>query len=194
MQPPKRHNEENYRSLFTLANHSRLWRPSIRVGSKRYAFSKRLLLIVAAAVVVGLYALVGSTSAVPKKIQQAVPFSVYYPAQLPPGYVLDMTSFRLPDQGVVLFTVTYGKGKDIIFSEQQQPSRSDIDKFVSNYIPLNTALQFAIGQANVGAYSTAPSIRTVVSLPIHNGPWLIITAPSEVSRSDMVKILESLSK
>lgn len=169
-------------------------RPSLSLGGKRYAFSKRLLLVLMSGLIVALYILTSGTSAVPKKIQQSVPFPVYYPRNLPSGYVLDMKSFRLPEAGVVLFTVTYGGGKNIVFSEQEQPSANDIDKFVSSYIPLNTELKLTVGQAKIGAYGTAPNIRTAVSLPVKDGPWLIITAPSDMSHEDLVRILNSIAK
>lgn len=134
------------------------------------------------------------TNPVPKKIQKSVGFSVYYPGSLPAGYTLDDTSFQLPEPEVVLFTVTYGKSKNLVFSEEQQPSSSDIDKFIRNYLPLNSALQLPLGQAKIGAYGSAPNIRTVLSLPIHHGPWLIVTAPSDVNHDDLVKIVTSLTK
>lgn len=108
--------------------------------------------------------------------------------------MLDVKSFRLPEEGVVLYTVKYGEGKDIVVSEQEQPSANDIDKFVTAYIPLNTELNLPIGRAKIGAYGTAPNIRTAISLPVKNGPWLIITAPSDISRDDLIHILESLNR
>lgn len=173
-----------------------------RPDSRMRAFTKRLVLVLLCALaVVGLTIgvhdmLGGHTSLVPKNIRNSIDFPVYYPdiKKLPHGYSLDTKSFRLAQPGVVLFAVTYDDGKDITFSEQQQPSSNDINKFVSSYIPINTTLQLALGQAKIGAYGSAPNIRTVVSLPIHNGPWLIITAPSNVSHDDLAKALQSLTK
>lgn len=173
-----------------------------RSANRKHALNKRpALVLIFALVVVGLVIgvhnmLGGNASLVPKDIQKSVDFSVYYPdvKKLPAGYTLDTKSFRLADPGVVLFAVTYGDGKNITFSEQRQPSSSDIDKFVGNYIPLNTALQLTLGQAKIGAYGSAPNIRTVASLPIRSGPWLIITAPSNVNHDDLAKVLQSLTK
>lgn len=172
---------------------------SSRLADKKLTFSKRLFLgvlfgLLIAGLFVGWYQRASHVSLVPKNIQKSVDFPIYYPESLPAGYNLDTQSFRLAEAGVVLFAVTYDKGKDIVFSEQQQPSASEMDKFISSYVPLNSALQFPLGQAKVGAYGSAPNIRTVVSLPVRNGPWLIATAPSEVSHDDLVKILTSLTK
>jgi hypothetical protein len=142
---------------------------------------------------VGMY-IASNTSVVPKAIQGSVPFSIYYPANLPAGYKLDAESFRLAEPGVVLFTVTYGEGRDIVFSQQKRPSSSEMDKFIDSYIPLNTPLDLPLGEARIGAYGTAPNIRTAVSLPIHGGPWIIATAPSDINRDDLIKILESLDR
>lgn len=160
---------------------------------KRFLFIAGVVLVVVC-LLVGWYKISSSTSVVPKKIQKSVDFSVYYPGSLPLGYTLDPTSFQLADPEVVLFTVTYGKSKNIVFSEERQPSSGEIDKFISSYIPLNSVVQLPLGQAKIGAYGSAPNIRTVLSLPIHNGPWLIVTAPSDVNHDDLVKIVTSLTK
>lgn len=178
---------------------ARLSRATLKPVIKKYTRSKRfLLLMFFAAVGMGMLlawtATRGTTTVVPKKIQTAVPFKIYYPANLPTGYTLEMTSFQLPEPGVVLFTVTDGRGRKIIFSEQEQPSGGDIDKFVSNYLPLNTIVNVPLGQAKVGAYGSAPNIRTLVSLPIRSGPWLIVTAPADVSHDELTSILSSLAK
>lgn len=168
--------------------------------NKKRTISRKVFLIVLfglvilGLVLVGWYNIGGSASIVPKKIRKSVNFSVYYPASMPSGYMLDTNSFRLAEAGVVLFSVTNSNSKDIVFSEQQQPSNTEIDKFISSYLPLNSTVQLPLGMARVGAYGSAPNIRTVLSLPIYNGPWLIVTAPSEINQADLVKITDSLKK
>lgn len=143
---------------------------------------------------IGWYLFWGTSSVVPKKIQRSVDFSIYYPGVVPIGYALDTQSFRLAEPGVVIFAVTHGNGKNIVFSEQEQPASSDIDKFISTYLPLNSEVKLPLGQAKVGAYGSAPNIRTVLSLPIRNGPWVIVTMPSDMSHDDLVKLVTSLTK
>lgn len=172
---------------------------SLKPDNKKYPLHRRFILIfvpiiLAVLLAAFLYNLHGSTDVVPEKIQKSVPFSIYYPRNLPAGYTLDEKSFQIPESGVVLFTVTYGDGKSIDFSEQQQPSSGDIDKFVKSYIPLNSVLQLPLGQVKVGAYGAAPNIRTIASVPIHDGPWLIVTAPSDVNHDDLTKLITSLTK
>ena len=167
---------------------------------KKHTLRKRFLLLIAAGLLsvgflAGWQTMRGTTaSLVPRKIQKAVDFPVYYPNDLPADYVLNVDTFQTPDPGVVVFTVTDTDKRQIVFSEQRQPSGADIDKFVSTYLPLNSVLQLPLGQAKVGAYGSAPNIRTILSLPIRDGPWLIVTAPADVSHDELTKILTSLTK
>lgn len=182
-------------SMEPTQRHKKILRPPLQnyTGKTRYL----VVLCVVFGVVgllIGWYLLWGMPTVVPKKIQKSVDFSIYYPGTLPAGYVLDTQSFRLADPGVVIFAVAHGKGKSIVFSEQDQPSASDIDKFITTYLPLNSEVKLPLGQAKVGAYGSAPNIRTVLSLPIRNGPWVIVTMPSDISHDDLVKILAALTK
>lgn len=154
-----------------------------------------LAVMLVAGLSIGIYKMSNHTSVVPEKIQKSVNFSLYYPnaEKLPAGYTLDTQSFRLAQPGVVLFAVRYDGSKSLVFSEEEQPSSEDINKFINSYIPVNTTEQLALGQAKIGAYGSAPNVRTLVSLPIQ-GTWLIVTAPSYVSQTDVVKVLQTLTK
>jgi hypothetical protein len=135
-------------------------------------------------------------SPVPMQIRKAVSFPVYYPDQhkLPHGYSLDTSSFHLAQPGVVVYSVVTPDSQQLTYSEEEQPERSIIDKFISGYIPLHTEVKTSLGQATFGAYGTGKNLRTVVSLPIDKGPWLIITAPASSSHADLLRILQSLTK
>lgn len=133
---------------------------------------------------------------VPHGVQKAVTFKIYYPKQrmMPTGYHLDTTSFRSPETGVVLFSVSYGNARSMVFSETEKPAGDVLDKFNSSAIPVHTQINTSLGKALVGAYGEGKSLRTVASLPITNGPWLIVTAPSDVSQTDLGKILNALTR
>lgn len=134
-------------------------------------------------------------SPVSSDVQKAVTFPVYYPRQskLPVGYQLDDTSFRLADTGVVIYSVQV-RGQQLVFSEQQTPEGSVIDKFTSSYIPLHNTITTDRGKAAIGAAGQGSNLKTIVSLPITHGPWLIITAPANTKQSDVQQILQSLTK
>jgi hypothetical protein len=150
-----------------------------------------VMVVVAAAILL----LRASPSPVPAKIRSAVDFHVYYPKQkqLPSGFSLDQKSFKVVQPGVVLFSVKRPDGKKFIFSEEAQPAASIIDKFNTDYIPLHTTLSVALGHAEVGTYGNGANLRTIASLPVHKGPWIIITAPADAKKNDLSSLLNSLT-
>ena len=113
---------------------------------------------------------------------------------MPPGYHLDTASFKSPETGVVLFSVSYGNARSMVFSETAKPSSDVLDKFNSSAIPVHTQINTPYGKAFIGAYGEGKSLRTVASLPITNGPWLIVTAPSDINQDDLSKVLSALTK
>lgn len=160
---------------------------------------RRPALIAAAAAVIILASLVAwrlaaGHSPVPAAVQRQASFPIYYPvnAKLPKGYSLDAGSFRLAQPGVVIFSVGHTGGQHLIFSEEQQPGSDTINGFLKKYLPLRSPLSTKLGQAQVGAYGSPPDLRTVASLTVSRGPWLIITAPSDISQDDLQKVIQSL--
>lgn len=156
-----------------------------------------LVIVAAGGIAFAVHGLTGHRpNVVPENVKKSAGFSVYYPdtTKLPAGFTLDTKSFRFAQKGVVVFALTDSFGHSFVFSEQRQPSGDEINKFVSSYMPLNTTLQLKQGQAKIGAYGNAPDIRSIVSLPINGGPWLIITAPPQVSHDSIVRVLHSLTK
>jgi len=113
---------------------------------------------------------------------------------MPSGYRLDKESFRTAQPGVVLFSLSYGNGRSMVFSEEAKPAGDTIDKFNASAIPVHTQVSTPIGTALVGAYGSGKDLRTIASLPIKNGPWLIVTAPADINQADLGKILSSLTK
>lgn len=166
----------------------RLSRPALAVAG--------IMVVLLLAGLVFLWRPTATTSPVPLQVREAVAFQIYYPKQqkLPSGYSLDTTSFHLAQPGVVIYSVVYHGNQRLVFSEEQTPDSSIIDKFTKSYIPLHTALKTDLGQAEFGAYGTGKTLRTVVSLPINKGPWLILTAPPASSHDDLVQIIKALTK
>jgi hypothetical protein len=138
----------------------------------------------------------GAPNPVPKDIRKAVSFKVYYPdeAKMPKGYVLDKSSFRKAEGSVVLFSISYDNGRSMVVSEQPQPPQDIIEKFKTSAIPVSNKVSTYLGQAAIGAYNNGDKIQTVTSLPITNGPWLIITAPSDVNQDELKQVLQALKK
>ena len=155
-------------------------------------------------VVVGIIALVTAGIAiqpshinnpVPKNIRSSVPYTVYYPdpQKLPPGFSLVANSFRSPQAGVIVFTVAYGHGQNLVFSEQPMASSATLLEFINHYIPLHTTFNTPLGSAQLGAYNNNGALRSVVNLPIIHGPWIIVTAPANINQFDLKQVIVALT-
>jgi len=131
-----------------------------------------------------------STSPVPDSVSRSVNFPVYYPDQkkLPADYRLNSGSFTAPVKNGVNYSVSYGNGKKIVFSVQTKPADSELQTFNSSYIPLRVDYQTPVGQAEIGAYHN----QTLASLPVVNGPWIVITAPPDINQNQLKQVLSSL--
>jgi hypothetical protein len=127
---------------------------------------------------------------VPQVIAEKVSFKVYYPdpAKLPAGYALDKGSFQSPVPSGVAYKVNYGQGQSLVFSVQARPADSELQSFNANYIPLKLDFQTKLGQGAIGAYQG----ETLATLPILNGPWVIVRGPADVNQDQLKQILGSL--
>jgi len=135
-------------------------------------------------------------NAIPLSVRDGVSFQIYYPEQskLPAGYTFNLNSFTHPTNEVLVFSVNYPVNNKIIFSEQAEPSSSQIQNFYANYMPLRNSYQTAEGQAEIGAYkNTGGNLQTLVSLPT-NGTWLIITAPPDITQNQLKQVLSAITK
>lgn len=132
---------------------------------------------------------------IPLAIRKSVPYSIFYPdsSRLPSGYRLSQNVIHFAKADVVILMINYGS-KSIVVSEQQPPDSSTINNFVAEHIPVHTTLPTALGQAEFGAYNSGNGLRTVISLPVPNGPWLIITAPPDAKRQTLIEIISSMVK
>ncbi|HET7320232.1 MAG TPA: hypothetical protein VFI84_01435 [Candidatus Saccharimonadales bacterium] len=149
-------------------------------------------LLIIAMLSIGILQIAHTTSPVPKTVAQSVKFPVYYPdpKKLPKGYILDTDSFANPLNQGVQYAVGYDGGKKIVFTVQTKPSDNDLQAFNNSYIPLRIDYKTPLGQAEIGAYQ----LQTLVSVPINNGPWVIITAPGDINPADLKQILLALKK
>jgi hypothetical protein len=143
----------------------------------------------------GLYLFLShrTVSPVPKNIRQAVSFPIYYPdpKKLPASYTLDTKSFTAaPDKNGVAYWINYYSGKRLVFSVQPKPSDSELQNVNSNFIPIRIDYQTPVGQAEIGTYNN----QTFVSLPIINGPWIVITAPADINHDHLKQILKSVRR
>ena len=164
--------------------------------SNNYPGKFAVSIIIMAFIIVTVSILMSSkpTDPVPKSILTSVPYAIYYPDQsrLPSGYTLDIKSIQKSSGNVVEYFVDYGNKQLVVVFEQTMPSQSTINHFTSTYMPLHTTFWTPMGNAVLGAINYGKSIRSVVSLPINNGPWIIVTAPSNINQNDLKQVINSL--
>jgi hypothetical protein len=164
----------------------------LRGRTKTIILAVFAVLVIAGAVTGGLIYKSAHDSPVPKSIAKQVDFPIYYPAQkqLPKGYTLSKTSFKSPQSGVVVYAVTYGNGKRLVFSVQKKPSDDELASFVKTYIPIHREALTLVGKATIGSLNN----RTVVSIPTDSGTWILVTGPPEAYGTDALsKTLKALT-
>jgi len=130
---------------------------------------------------------------IPTIIRNSVTFPVYYPDQqkLPTGYTLNLNSFGSPQKGVVVYTVTYGLNKKLIFTLQPKPSDNDLHTFYQNQVPLHFTWHTKVGTAIVGVLRQ----QTFVSLPTTNdNAWILITGPTDVNQNQLKQVIQAIKK
>jgi hypothetical protein len=139
--------------------------------------------------------IISVTSPVPANVKEAVKFRVYYPdqAKMPKGYVLDTSSFSVPQENGVAYKVTYDTDKKIVFSVQPKPSDEELTTFLTSYIPLRTSVETPNGEAEVGAYNTpGGDTQTMGSWTATNdNTWIIFTAPYDTNQDNLAKVLQA---
>lgn len=168
-----------------------------RVNSIRGRFIVLISLVTIVLVLIILLIARPPISPIPKAITSAVNFPIYYPdpGQLPTGFNLNKSTIQYIKPGVVIYGIDYPKSQRIIISEEARQSQATINQFISSYIPLHDSFSTPMGQAALGAYNAGKSsLRSVISLPIKDGPWLIATAPSNISRTTFIQVVDSLTK
>ena len=156
---------------------------------KRWIFGVLILLILSAGAASGWIFTHRDKSPVPKSVQSAVSFPIYYPDQkkLPNGYTLDTGSFSAGQDNAVIYKIHYGDNKTIAVTVQVKPPSSALQNFYSTRIPLHTTVNTSVGTATVGAIGT----QTIVSLPTNGNSWLLITAPGNIDQSQLKQVLQA---
>jgi hypothetical protein len=155
--------------------------------------SNKIIILLLIGVFLGGWSYIDRTiNPVPKSISSLVNFPIYYPDQkkLPAGYILIRDSFRSPIENGIGYTVNYGENQHIVFSVQKTPSDSEAQAFNDSYIPARTDYLTPLGQAEIGTYKS----QLLVSLPIKNGSWLVITAPLDINIDQLKTVLQTLKK
>lgn len=137
----------------------------------------------------------GNASPVPKNIQKAVSYPVYYPdpKKLPAGYNLDPNSFSAPKPDVIVYSLRNKSRQKLSISVQAKPDDSVIQDLYNRAIPLRSQYQTKIGLAQIGVYQSSTP-QTIASLPTNDNVWIIITGPVNINQTELKQVLSSLKK
>ena len=108
--------------------------------------------IIIAAAVGGTLFLSRDTGPIPRSIRQASTFTLYYPATLPKGYVLQSQSVR-GDTGIVFYVLANDK-RQVNVSQQPLPPNPPNINSLSGFSKLETTA----GKAAIGANGSSPTV------------------------------------
>jgi hypothetical protein len=156
---------------------------------RRWIWTPIILVILAAAGLVGIK-ISQSTSPIPKTIKQQIGFSIYYPQKLPTGFSVDKSSWRIPEQNVVLLTLLY-QGKKLVISQQPKPVGFDIDNFYQTKVANLAQFLAPAGQSAVGTISNGNGFGSVVTT---DNTWIILSAPKGIEAGQLREVIQGLSK
>lgn len=151
---------------------------------KRLSLSLFILLssIVVATLFIGISSHISLSNPIPNDISSQVDFPLYYPTELPSGFSLDKSSFRVSKK-IVTYIINYDNDKTLIVNVQDKPANFDFESFQSKGKKLDSSL----GDAYVGALGN----QTVASI-VTTKSWLLIGIPSPIDTASLVVILQHL--
>jgi replication initiation and membrane attachment protein DnaB len=147
-------------------------------------------LSIAAAVIACLFIFTGlfKASPIPENIRRQLDFAIYYPAQLPNGYLIQDDSYEVIN-GTLSYTIGGLQKPPISVSQQSPPETFDFEKFhnetLKNKHTTNT-------DTSSVAYIGRLEANNVVSLRTDT-TWILLTADrSKVSFETLEKIAKKL--
>jgi hypothetical protein len=170
-------------------------------NTKKRPLTRNIQIMIAAVIIIiiaGLISILIVTNKpqnpLPASVVKAVPYSVYYPDtnRLPINFSLIRGSIKVLTGNIVVFSMLGPNNENIIITQQGQPASSVISRFISSTMPLHTLIGTPVGTATVGSYNFNHSLRSIVSLPVIHGPWLIITAPANINQGLLMQVVDSL--
>lgn len=121
--------------------------------------------------------------------RSAVPFTLYYPIDLPSNLSVIQPLTQQVQIGTVILVITGSEGRSATLSQQAVVAGFDHQTLRRGLTAIHT-VDTSQGQAVIG---TADSGTTRIgSLITDDGTWLLITAPTSVSTEEIVFILQNL--
>ncbi|HSX01945.1 MAG TPA: hypothetical protein VLI05_01380 [Candidatus Saccharimonadia bacterium] len=141
------------------------------------------------AVVIGLIAggviigtcLVWPKSHIPSTYVQQTLYPVYWPARLPAGYRVDMTSYQVQDKALI-FVARAPDGRQLVVTEQAKPINFDFANFYQQQL-VNAKTLAGMPYTSVLGSPVGSTATALLSITTEN-TWLIITSRHTLSEQD----------
>ena len=143
------------------------------------------ILLVVIAVGGFIYYRVNYAGYFPHNVRRQVHIALYYPVNPPDGLRVDRTSFQVPYQGVVTYTLRDTRGNKFYVSEQALPGNFDFTAFKAKFESTDE-ITVPAGNALVGDLG----IELIASIQTPKNSWIIINTPDITGQTE----LEALSR
>jgi hypothetical protein len=153
--------------------------PKSRFGRKRIIILAGVIIVVGTALSGWLFLLPRTPAAVVKAAHQ-VSFPVYYPGQLPSGYVLDESAVSSTSEAVVFSVKNTITGNQLVVSEQAKPPQFDFDDFYRSQMSKVDHIATSVGDGATGSAG-----EWYMGSVVTNRSWIIIKGPT--TAGDQIK-------
>lgn len=134
--------------------------------------------------------LIAHTKPIPAKYRQGLNFQLYYPQNLPKGYIVDKHSFQRKNK-VLIFNISSPSGKNIAVAEQHIPQGLDLSQHPNPSgvsLPDQRNFTTAAGSAQISLWGD----KLVSSLVTPN-TWVILNVTG-FKMDDGQMVTESFSR
>jgi len=101
----------------------------------------------------------------------SVNFSLFRPASLPTGFIINKQSIQTNGQ-IVTYSASDKLGHNIVFSIQQRPATFDFDSFYSKSLTSTQRFITNNGEAAIGSAARAGKVGSLVS----GDTWVLVTS------------------
>ncbi len=123
---------------------------------------------------------------IPSRISNQVLFPLYYPTDLPNGYVVNERSFEVTEQ-VVSYRLESPSSPQILISQQPRVASFNYDEFNTQKVGNPSAVLTQYGKAVIGV-GEAGKIASLVT----DKTWIFMTSDGETSDATIRRLMESI--
>jgi hypothetical protein len=161
---------------------------TVKNSKKKLRIIRKSVLILIPILIVGAVFLFThqKSAPIPKNIQSAVNFTLYYPSKLPSGYSIKEDSFS-QGSNVVTYYAQNSHNDRLLFSIQPRPVQISLDDFNKRVMQNKVDVLSNVGTASVGNINN----KATGSL-IAPKSWVLITSSSNAGTKTIADTLANL--